>query len=375
MSRHTTRPRVIILHPPTPPDAGRLTRHLDGARLALAGVHAHTFRRAGADLAMVGVDVDGTFGSSVAELARDWQAGDGVVLLSHGALPLLRRRDARRLVRVARSGAPVVLTNNRFSSDVCAVGDVGVLRHLPPLAADNGVPRWLEAHRGVRVRELGARRRLGIDLDTPLDLALMRHLAVLPGPLQDWADDAALDLPRLAELRAILTDRSAELLVVGRTSAGTLRWMERHTRCRVRAWIEERGMRAASATERPGPHGRTPRPPASILAALLEHEGPESLGAVVERFADGAVIDTRVLLAAHLGRDERSWPSAEDRFASDLLLADQVRDPWLAALTRSAAAAPIPILLGAHTLVGPGLPLLAAPRDRPRWARGHRVAR
>jgi hypothetical protein len=108
---------------------------------------------------------------------------------------------------------------------------------------------------------------------------------------------------------------------------------------------------------------------------LLDREGPEALGSIVARLADGAVIDTRVLLAARLGRDERAWPSPEDRFASDLLRPDDVRDPWLAALTRSAATAPIPILLGAHTLVGPGLPLLAASRDRPRWARGHRVAR
>ena len=71
--------------------------------------------------------------------------------------------------------------------------------------------------------------------------------------------------------------------------------------------------------------------------------------------ADGAILDTRVLLAHRLGVDERSWPCAEDRFRSDLLLPDAITDGWLAALTRSAAAAPVPILLGAHTLVGPGI--------------------
>jgi hypothetical protein len=52
--------------------------------------------------------------------------------------------------------------------------------------------------------------------------------------------------------------------------------------------------------------------------------------------------------------DESAWPSPEDRFASDLLLPDRILDPWLKALTRSALDAPIPILLGGHSLVGPG---------------------
>ena len=90
---------------------------------------------------------------------------------------------------------------------------------------------------------------------------------------------------------------------------------------------------------------------------LLERSGPGTLGHLASGLADAALIDTRVLLAARLGRDERHWPSPEDRFASDLLLPERISDPWLQALTRAAIAAPIPILLGGHTLVGPGIPL------------------
>ncbi len=39
-------------------------------------------------------------------------------------------------------------------------------------------------------------------------------------------------------------------------------------------------------------------------------------------------------------------------------------DPWLRALTASAAAAPIPIVLGGHTLVGPGVRLVIGRRRR-----------
>jgi hypothetical protein len=94
-----------------------------------------------------------------------------------------------------------------------------------------------------------------------------------------------------------------------------------------------------------------------VLGGILERDGPGSLGGHVARLADGALIDSRVLLAHRCGADEAGWPPPEDRFSSDLLLADRVADPWLQALTRSAAEARVPILLGGHTVVGPGLPL------------------
>ena len=100
-----------------------------------------------------------------------------------------------------------------------------------------------------------------------------------------------------------------------------------------------------------------------MLGALLDRDGPESFGDHLARLGDAAIVDTRVLLAHRLGANETLWPDAEDRFASDLLLPDRIADPWLHALTASAVAAPIPILLGGHTLVGPG-PRLIMGADR-----------
>ena len=50
---------------------------------------------------------------------------------------------------------------------------------------------------------------------------------------------------------------------------------------------------------------RRPRPPASVLGALIDRDGPEAFGATVARLGDGALVDTRVLLAHRLGADER----------------------------------------------------------------------
>ena len=143
--------------------------------------------------------------------------------------------------------------------------------------------------------------------------------------------------------------------MAGRTSSTSLRWLERRTASRTRALVEERGLRTIFAGQ---------RPPASVLGLLLERDGPFGLGTLLARLADAAIIDTRVLLAHRLGADERRWPVPEDRFASDLLLHERIADPWLRELTAAAAAAPIPVLLGGHTLVGPGLRLaIGAPAE------------
>ncbi len=237
-----------------------------------------------------------------------------------------------------------------------------MLGAIPDLPGDNALPRWLAEVAGIPVRDLRARWRLAIDLDSPADL-------LLPGvaPTRITADPvlfAAAD--RLAAVRSVMADARAELLVAGRTSAGTLAALERKAACRVRALVEERGLRAASPMALAAPNAagalrptRPPRPPHSLLGALLDRDGPGALAAHLGRACDAAVVDTRVLLAHRLGADERTWPSAEDRFASDLLLPDRIDDPWLRALTRAALAAPLPIALGGHTLVGPGLRLVA----------------
>jgi hypothetical protein len=150
------------------------------------------------------------------------------------------------------------------------------------------------------------------------------------------------------ELAEIAGDPRRELLVAGRLSAAALRELEERTACRIRALVEERGLRTSVAGQRPA---------ASALGMLLDRDGPGEIGMLVARLADGAIIDSRVLLAHRHGTDEAAWPSPEDRFASDLLLADRVRDPWLQQLTLHAWSHAVPIALGGHTLVGPGLRL------------------
>jgi CTP:molybdopterin cytidylyltransferase MocA len=352
---------VLVLAPALAADAGPLERGLDAAWTALADRHREAFLAAGSDEVVVRREPpdDTPFGARVRRLVEELRPA-GLVVLGAGALPLATMADRRAFVTVASGSSPAALANQRYSADAIAISRAGdVLRDLPDLPGDNGLPRWLAEAAGVPVRDLAGRRRLAMDVDSPLDLLLLegaRGAPALPLPGDAEAEPVR---SRLAALRAVAADPAAELLVSGRTSAADLRWLERETRSRTRALVEERGLRTAATGALLGRANR--RPARSVLGELLDRDGPEALGRHVAALADGALLDSRVLLAHRLGADERAWPPAEDRFASDLLLPDRVCDPWLRALTAAAASAPIPILLGGHGLVGPGVQLALRP--------------
>lgn len=355
-----TRPVVLIFHRPAAAGEPPLVVFLARVREELVARQARMFRAAGA--AEVRLLTEWHAGLSFGEVLRELapRRGGGLVVLGSGAVPRLGPADARALVSVAARGDRVALTNNRYSSDVCAVAQAATLASLPALDSDNSLPRWLEERAGYSVSELPGRERLALDLDTPLDVALAALAPRAPAWLVAAARAEGVAVPRLEQLRALAADPYRELLVFGRSGSATLRWLERNVRCRVRFLAEERGLRASSPLAIAG--GTTPSRsqarPRATLGRLLDCSDRPDLAEVVAGLADGAVIDSRVLLAHLLGGDEGTWPSAADRFASDLLQPESVSDAWLAALTRSAADSAIPIVLGGHTLVGPGLPLL-----------------
>ncbi len=353
---------VRILHPEPDAAAGPLTRWVANARADLAERHRRGFLAVGAEdvETVVGPSDARSFGERLHALI-DPSTKRGLVVLGSGAVPLATAADRRAFVATAAADERGALANNRYSADIVAISRADAIPEIPPLPGDNALPRWLEEVAGYRVVDLRRRWRLGFDIDGPLDLVLLGLEAT------DAGVETATALARVAAVRAIAMDRRAEVLIAGRTSAATLGWLEGHTAARTRAWIEERGLRAASRLAQAdgpvagGARGRAPapeKPPASVLGALLDQDGPGSLGRHLARFADAAILDTRVLLAHRLGADEAAWPVAEDRFASDLLLADRIADPWLRELTAAAVAAPIPVLLGGHTLVGPGVRLV-----------------
>ncbi len=288
-------------------------------------------------------------------------SADALGYAGSGALALVDDRGLDDLI------SPVpgeVVANNRFSADAFVVaGDLeGALDALAGCDNDNAAPRRL-SEAGFEWRDLGAGGWGRFDVDTTLDLALLRlatrlegHRPFDPGltafmEMARLPGDRPLEVPHLEAIGEVMRSRNAELVVAGRIPAGTSAMLETETACRVRAIIEERGMRSARG-------GSGPR---SVLAALMRRTSPAELVAELGGLGDAVVLDTRVLMAAVSGSsDEAAWPPDEERFASDFGDHARVATAWLRELTEAAAGAPVPFLLGGHALVSDGLQIIVA---------------
>jgi hypothetical protein len=275
-----------------------------------------------------------------------------------GALALLSDADLHLL------GSPApgeVVANNRYSADAFVVaGDIErAIEALAGCPTDNAAVRCLEAA-GWSWRDISGAPWSRFDVDTPLDLALLRLATRLPNvrhlgaAVTAYLDEArlpdgrVLEVPNLEALGAVIRSRDAQLVVAGRVPASSLAYLETETACRVRCFIEERGMRSA-------PDAR----PRSLLADWASRLGPADLVHELAQLGDAVILDSRVVMAGLAGSsDAAAWPPEEERFASDFLDAGPIGTPWLAELTAAATDAPVPFLLGGHALVSDGLRIL-----------------
>lgn len=362
-------PLVLMGGPPGVDDApfGSYAAVLAAGRHLLGAELSQRLARQGAAVQLIPPAAEagpfhwGAWYTRAARAALD-AAGDRVDALGWvgaGALALLSDEALDTLLSPI---AGEVVTNNRYSADAFEVaGDLpAALGVLAGLGADNGAPRALEAA-GFTIRDLSGAPWTRFDVDTPLDLALLRLATRLPGTrtldpaIAAFLEGAqlpggrSLEIPHLDEVLAVLRNRNAELVVAGRVPSTAFAYLEEQAACRVRFFVEERGMRAA-----PG-HG-----PRSLLADWVSEHGGASLIEHLASLGDAVIVDTRVVIAALAGSsDPAAWPQPEERFASDFADASQMAEGWLRDLTAAAAASSVPFVLGAHTLVSDGLRILA----------------
>ena len=347
--------------PPSTAAFGSYTAVLEGAQHLLALELSQRLGRAGAAVVPLSPDGGRNWGSWFGLAARAALAAgpsDAIGYAAAGSLALLPDRAIEELLSPI---AGEVVANNRFSADAFVVaGDLELaLSALESCPSDNAAVRCLEAA-GFRFRAADAKAWSRFDVDTPLDVALLRLAGRLPGtrdlaqPLAAFVEMAqlpsgrGLEVPHLARIGAVMRDRSAELVVAGRLPSTVATYLETETACRVRAFVEERGMRAARSSR-----------PRSLLAALLRRSSPTELIAELASLGDALILDTRVLMAALAGSsDVSAWPTAEERFASDFGDAARIATAWLRELVQAAAESATPMLFGGHTLVSDGLRVL-----------------
>jgi len=294
---------------------------------------------------------------------RDLISGQGlekVFYIGGGSTALLSAEEMGRIAETLLSADELVIANNFYSTDFAAFAPAQAINSIEPptLTLDNDLAWRLVKRAGLPCKELPRTAATQLDVDTPSDLMTLKpHPGVGPHSRR-YLDSLELDTSHIERALKLFTDRKAEVLVAGRVSASTWAYLESETACRVRLFSEERGMRAS---------GRQARGEAlSLLGLYLEEVGLERFFATLGKMSQAAFLDSRVLFA-----HRRMWPSAPDRFYSDLRQPEKINDPWVRRFTEAAIAAPIPVVLGGHSLVSGGLYALVEAA----WARGVDLAR
>jgi hypothetical protein len=282
------------------------------------------------------------FGERLAELVESL-ALTHVLYMGAGAAPLVGPAEIERLAQTLLAGERLVVTNNLHSSDWAGFTPAtAIVGYEERILRDNSLAWVLHREAGLAAEWWPASAVSRLDIDTPTDLLT---LALHPecGPqLAARLLAQKLDTSRLASARKVLGQEGSHVIVGGRVGSATWRALEERTMCWVRLIAEERGMVASGRQMRGEVH--------SLLGAYLDQVGMDGFFSTLASWADAIFLDNRVILA-HRGL----WPSAEDRFASDLGWLDGVGEAFLADFTRHAAAASIPVVLGGHSLVAGGL--------------------
>lgn len=266
-----------------------------------------------------------------------------VLYMGAGSAPLISGGVFRRLLQKASSTAEkVVFTNNLHSSDWVVINQAQAA--LPVIRAqgrDNSLA-WALQQAGYKVETPIRRLAQTLDIDTPSDVAILTQRPDLSARLAFGAKKLPHPNNALEELLAVFRREGSTLALIGRVAPAAWQAVNKNFRIWTRVISEERGMVASGREER----GEV----RSVLAVYWRQHGPAAVIDAIAEVADAAIFDTRPLWAA-VGLA----PNAADRYASDALDWEQVRDPDICAFTKAAANAPIPIFLGGHTVVAGGL--------------------
>ena len=343
---------VLVLHPPLPAGAGPLAGALDAARRELAARHLPGSGRRRASVALVEEGAAEPFGARLRRLAAATDT-PGLVVLGSGAWrwrarpttasswprppPICLARwptTATRRTRWPWPGPPSSATSRTSPPTTpCRAGS----RRSPGTA-------WTTCASGPVS---------AFDLDSPADVVLAGGGAA--------AAAAGPPFPARWPPFGPCSPTVEQNLPSPGGVSGTLAALERRAACRVRALVEERGLRAASRLG-PGSRGRPsagrrdrPRRPSASSSTARPRGARAATRPARRRGGRGhagapgpSARRRRERLAATRGPVRVGPPAAGPH-----------RRSWLRALAASAVAAPIPVLLGGHTLVGPGLRLLA----------------
>ncbi|MDP2872890.1 MAG: hypothetical protein Q8P31_10190 [Bacillota bacterium] len=284
------------------------------------------------------------FGLRLRQLIYDRKL-DKLLYMGGAAAPLIRPEELAEVARMTRSADSVVVVNNPQSPDLVAFSPAAAIDRIEPPESDNVLGHLLRVAGLPRVL-MPNTATISFDVDTPADLMI---LSLLPGAgprTKEALAALSLDESRLLAAKRLFLKQGAAFALIGRVSPPVCLFINANFAIRLRIFSEERGMRALGRVERGDVR--------SLIALFLDTVGPRAFFRHLAEMAEVAFFDTRVWMAHN-----RLDLSEADRFYSDLGELALVSEERLRSFAAAAYEAPIPVILGGHSLVAGGLWALA----------------
>jgi len=295
----------------------------------------------GVDVELDPLDNTFHFGHHLHALATKYDV-ERLYYMGGGSGALLSADQMASIVERLQFADEILITNNYYSTDFCAFAPVTALDAIEPPTADNDLGWLLSEKAGLPNESLPRSASTQHDVDTPTDLMVLVPHPGVGAHTRAFLDGLEMDTSHIEEAMRLLTDRDAEVLIAGRVSSAVWQYLERETACRTRILAEERGMRAS---------GRQARGEVrSLLGHHYQQVGPRRFFETLAELGQAVFLDSRVIFA-HLG----VWPPARDRYNSDLRRPQRIEDDTVREFTTAAMKAPVPVVLGGHSLVSGGL--------------------
>ncbi len=265
-----------------------------------------------------------------------------VLYMGGASAPLISSSELKYIKEVLEQNEDVFMANNYYSADIVGFTPGKILNRVSLPMIDNSLPLSLGNDGGLRFLPMQRTLGLNFDVDTPTDILIMSVHPNLGSHSKKVVETLSWDLERYKVLKNLLNDPRSELVIYGRVGSNLFQYLDQNTRCRIRLYSEERGMKALGRDLR----GEVK----TLMGELARTLGFKNFFEFLSQIANGAVLDTRVLF------EHFQWKlSQADRFASDLGEVDLIEHAGLREFTLAAINAPIPILLGGHSLVTGGL--------------------
>ncbi len=297
--------------------------------------------------AEVDFEADGArfhFGLRMREVIYKYKL-DKILYLGGAAAPLIRPEELAEVARLVKSAEQVVMVNNPQSPDLVAFSPASAIDWIEPPDNDNVLGHVLRVAGLPRVLMRNT-AWINFDIDTPADLIVLSQLAGVGPRTREALDRLHLDASRVQAAKRALLKTGSEIALIGRVSPSVALFINANFAVRLRIFSEERGMRAL---------GRTGRGEVrSLLCTFLQTVGPRQFMAHLGEVAEVVFFDSRVWM-----EHEKLELSEADRFQSDLGHIDSIANPRLREFTAAAFGAPVPVILGGHSLVAGGLWALA----------------